>query len=177
MEASSSVSVTCQTSTTSNNHVKITGLKPDMLYYYRPMHDNCTTPYTFETSKPAGDGSPMTVAVVVDLRAMGADGLTTYVGVGTANPLKPREINTIQALGSVKSSYDFLWHASDIAYADYWLEEIQKFLPNTTLAGSAAVYERILNEFYDQMTVVKSEKPYMVGPGNHEAKCDNGGHY
>lgn len=175
MEASSSVSVTCQTSTTYNNHV-ITGLKPDTLYYYQPMQDNCTTPFTFKTSKPAADGPPMTVAVVVDLGTMGADGLTTCVGVGAANPVKPGETNTIQALGSAKSSYDFLWHAGDIAYAHYWLkEEIQKFLPNTTLAGGAAVYERILNELYDQMTVVTSEKPYMVGPGNHEANCDNGG--
>lgn len=100
--------MTCQTSTTYNNPVKITGLKPDTLYYYQSMHDNCATPYTFRTSKPAGDGSLMTVAVVVDLGTMSADGLTTYVGVGGANTLKPGEINTIQALGSAKSSYDFL---------------------------------------------------------------------
>src|SRR5271154_4931119 len=74
METSSNVSVTYQTSTTYNNHVKITGLKPDALYYYRPIYDNCTTPYTFKTSKPAGDGSSMTVAVVMDLGTMGADG-------------------------------------------------------------------------------------------------------
>jgi acid phosphatase type 7 len=176
MEASSNVSVTYQTSTTYNNHVKITGLKPDTLYYYQPIHDNSTTPYTFKTSKAAGDGSSMTVAVVVDLGTMGADGLTTHIGVGAANPLKPGVVNTIQALGNAKSSYDFVWHPGDIAYADYWLkEEIQKFLPNTTLAGGAAVYERILNEFYDQMTVVTSERPYMTGPGNYEANCDNGG--
>lgn len=34
MEASSNISVTYQTSTTYNNHVKITGLEPDTLYYY-----------------------------------------------------------------------------------------------------------------------------------------------
>lgn len=146
MEASSNVSVTYQTSTTYGNHVKITGLKPDTLYYYRPIYDNCTTPYTFKTSKPAGDGSSMTVAVVVDLGTMGADGLTAHVGVGAANPLRPGEVNTIQSLTNAKSSYDFLWHAGDIAYADYWLkEEIQKFLPNTSLAGGAAVYERIFS--------------------------------
>jgi acid phosphatase type 7 len=102
--------------------------------------------------------------------------LTTYVGVGAANPLKPGEVNTIQALANAKSSYDFLWHAGDIVYADYWLKkEIQKFLPNTTLAGGAAVYERIWDEFYDQMSVITGERLYMVGPGNHEANCDNGG--
>jgi hypothetical protein len=38
--------------------------------------------------------------------------------------------------------------SGDIACADDWLkEEIQGFLPNTTIAGGVAVYERILNEF------------------------------
>jgi len=56
-----------------------------------------------------------------------------------------------------------------LAYADYWLkEEIQGFLPNTTLAGGAAVYESILNEFYDEVAPISSVKPFMVGPGNHE---------
>ena len=61
-----------------------------------------------------------------------------------------------------------LWAAGDIAYADYWLkEEIQDFLPNTTIAEGAVVYERILNEFYDEMTTVTTDRPYMVGPGKY----------
>lgn len=64
----------------------------------------------------------------------------------------------------------------DIAYADYWLkEEIQGFLPNTTIEEGAKVYEKILNAFYNEMAKITSAKPYMVGPGNHEANCDNGG--
>ena len=64
----------------------------------------------------------------------------------------------------------------DIAYADYWLkEEIQGFLPNTTIAEGYKVYETILNAFYNDMASVTAFKPYMVGPGNHEANCDNGG--
>ena len=67
--------------------------------------------------------------------------------------------------------------AGDIAYADYWLkEEIQHFIPNTTLEAGAKVYEHILNAFYDEMAPITSNKPYMVGPGNHEANCDNGGY-
>ena len=54
-------------------------------------------------------------------------------------------------------------------------EEIQGFLPNTTIANGYIVYESILNDFYDEMTPVTAYKPYMVGPGNHEANCDNGG--
>jgi acid phosphatase type 7 len=63
-----------------------------------------------------------------------------------------------------------------VAYANYQLkEEIQKSLPSTSLAGGAALYKRILNEFYDQITAVTSENPDMVGPDNHELGCDNGG--
>jgi hypothetical protein len=63
-----------------------------------------------------------------------------------------------------------------MAYADYWLkEEIGGFLPNTTIADGYIVYESILNNFYDEMTPITTKKPYMVGPGNHEADCDAGG--
>ena len=56
--------------------------------------------------------------------------------------------------------------AGDLAYADAWLkEEIGGYLPNTTIADGYKVYERILNDFYDEMSTVSSEKPYMVGPG------------
>jgi len=62
--------------------------------------------------------------------------------------------------------------AGDIAYADYWLkEEIQGFLPNTTIADGVHVYESLLKQFYDEMTPLTSQKAYMVGPGNHEANC------
>jgi hypothetical protein len=32
-----------------------------------------------------------------------------------------------------------------------------------------------LNDYYDEMTPITTVKPYMVGPGNHEANCDAGG--
>ncbi|KAK4540463.1 hypothetical protein LTR36_009209 [Oleoguttula mirabilis] len=173
---SSNVSVTYQTSATYNNHVKLEGLEPGTQYYYQPQHSNVSKPFSFKTSRPAGDHTPFVVAVVVDLGTMGEDGLTTHVGTGAANPLTPGETNTIQSLQDYEDEYEFLMHDGDIAYADYWLkEEIQGFLPNTTLEEGAVVYERILNDFYDQMTPITSTKPYMVGPGNHEANCDNGG--
>jgi hypothetical protein len=62
--------------------------------------------------------------------------------------------------------------AGDIAYADYWLkEEIQGFLPNTSIADGVHVYESLLNQFFDEMTPLTSQRAYMVGPGNHEANC------
>lgn len=50
-------------------------------------------------------------------------------------------------------------------------EEIQGFLPNTTIEEGAEVYESLLNQYYDELTPITSKKPYMVGPGNHEANC------
>ena len=174
--ATSNRSSTYETSTTWNNFVTLTGLRPDTTYYYNLINTNVSTPYNFTTFRPAGDHTPFVAAVVVDLGTMGRDGLTTFVGKGAANPLKPGETNTIQSLQNFQDTYEFVWHDGDIAYADYWLkEEIQGFLPNTTVEEGAAVYERILNDFYDQMSPITSNKPYMVGPGNHEANCDNGG--
>ena len=33
------------------------------------------------------------------------------------------------------------------------------------------VYESILNQFFNEMTPLTSQKAYMVGPGNHESNC------
>lgn len=49
------------------------------------------------------------------------------------------------------------------------------FEPNTTIADGYKVYESILEEYYNEMTPITASRPYMVGPGNHEANCDNGG--
>ncbi|KAJ5584663.1 Metallo-dependent phosphatase-like protein [Penicillium hispanicum] len=174
--ATSDVSVTYQTSTTYNNHVPLHGLAPDTTYYYLPQFSNITEPYSFKTSRSAGDQSPYSVAVAIDLGLMGPDGLTTRVGKGAGNPLKSGDNNTLQSLQAQGANTDFLWHPGDIAYADYWLkEEIQGFLPNTTIANGSKVYESLLKQYYDEMSVITAKKPYMVGPGNHEANCDNGG--
>ena len=47
---------------------------------------------TFTTAREAGDEAPFTVAVVIDLGLMGADGLSTKVGPygGAANPSWPQ---------------------------------------------------------------------------------------
>jgi hypothetical protein len=118
--ASSNVSVTYPTSLTYNNHVKITGLLPDTLYYYAPiglLPDNQTTaPYTFRTSRQAGDGTSYSVAVVVDMGTFGPQGLTTTAGKGVAstNLLGRNDNNTIQSLAAVSNGFDFLWHRKSL---------------------------------------------------------------
>ncbi|TVY84030.1 Acid phosphatase [Lachnellula suecica] len=175
--ASSSVSVTYATSLTYNNHVNITGLQPFTTYYYLPQYSNTTTPYTFTTSRPAGDMTPYTVGVVVDLGTMGALGLSSTTGSnGGTSPLAVNEQTTIASIAEQIDSFEFMVHAGDIAYADYWLkEEIENYIPTTTTAQGAQVYESILNAFYDEMLNITSVKAYMVAAGNHEANCDNGG--
>jgi hypothetical protein len=93
-----------------NNHVSIAGLEADTLYYYLPQHSNATTPYTFKTSRQAGDQTPYTVAVAIDMGLMGAMGLTTSVGQGAHNPLGANDNNTIQSLLAQGVNTDFLWH-------------------------------------------------------------------
>lgn len=106
----------------------------------------------------------------------GALGLSEVTGNGASNPLRVNEQTTISALEEMIDSYEFMVHAGDMAYADYWLkEEIQGYLPTTTTAQGAQVYESILNAFYDELINITSAKAYMVNAGNHEANCDNGG--
>jgi len=160
LSASSSVSITYQTSLTYNNHVNITGLSPFTTYYYLPQYSNATTPYSFTTARAAGDMTPFSVAVVVDMGTFGPLGLSTTVGVGAANPLQPGEQTTITALTQVIDSYEFLVHAGDISYADAWLkEEIGNYIATTTTAQGAQVYESILNAFYDELEQVTASKP------------------
>ncbi|KAK9236927.1 Metallo-dependent phosphatase-like protein [Lipomyces kononenkoae] len=170
-------SVTYNTSLTWSNHVKITGLTPDTQYYYIVSHTNCyncseLAPYTFTTARESGNTTPFTVAVAVDLGVMGSTGLsTTSKGKITAN-----ETNTIQSLTRYLDGFDFLWHPGDIAYADYWLkEQIQKYLTAVPIDMGYESYNKLLNQYFDEMQPITALKPYMVGPGNHDSNCDNGG--
>ena len=184
-------SVTYPTSLTFNNHVRLTHLFPNTKYFWRPAFSNETSIFSFTTAREKGDHTPIVVALAVDLGLIGPEGLSTTVGKGGGNPLLPGEITTIQSLQQ-HNDFDFLWHrefrisfnhlcrlsdgrllAGDIAYADYWLkEEVQGYLPNTSVADGFHVYESLLNQFFDEMTPITSQKPYMVGPGNHDANCE-----
>lgn len=115
-QASSSESVTYNTSLTYNNHVTIDGLKPGTQYYYLPSHllrDNATTPpYSFRTSRSAGDMTPYSAAVIIDMGTMGPRGLTTSAGqtVSPNNILKPGEQNTVESLEKALDTFDFMLH-------------------------------------------------------------------
>lgn len=68
-------------------------------------------------------------------------------------------------------------HYGDIGYADYFLKQsIQGYfgLDNSSLLPSketnAERYESLSEQFFDQMTPITAEKPWMVAPGNHEGE-------
>lgn len=72
------------------------------------------------------------------------------------------------------STYNFIAHFGDIAYADYFIKESwegyfgnNSLIPNMTSIVNG--YNVLLEQFYDQMTPLTSSKAYMVGVGNHEA--------
>lgn len=175
--AESLESITYPTSITWNNHVVIKDLQPDTTYYYKVANsENNSDIYKFVTAKSPGSPDEFSFSVVVDMGTMGELGLSEEVGKGAEGALEPGEQNTMQSLRNGMNEFEFLWHPGDIAYADYWLkEEIQHYLPNTTIADGYKVYEQILNAFYEELQPISAFKPYMVGPGNHEADCDNGG--
>ncbi|GAA5921081.1 hypothetical protein JCM3775_004082 [Rhodotorula graminis] len=188
--ASSNLSSTYPTSRTYNNHVKLEGLKPGTLYYYKVTGTNgyeaaYLPTFKFRTARPAGDDESFTIATFADLGLMGEDGLSTATGPfgGSAHAtLEPGETNTIQSMLALADTYEFAVHVGDVGYADYALKEFVQGLwgsDNATTQPSrqdvADHYECMSEQFFDQMRPITAEKPWMVSPGNHEANCDNGG--
>lgn len=173
--ATSQESITYPTSLTYNNHVNITGLRPDTMYFYLPSGVNYTKPYSFKTGKVAGDMKPFEVAVVVDMGTFGRLGLSYTKGNGSCCELEAGAQTTIQSISERLDEFDFVLHPGDLGYADAWLkEETQGYLPNTSWIDYPTVYEHINNAFYDELENISSSKPYMVAVGNHECNCDNG---
>ncbi|THZ14343.1 Metallo-dependent phosphatase [Aureobasidium pullulans] len=171
LQAQSSDSITYPTSLTYNNHVKITGLQPDTRYYYRILPGGPIS--SFRTARVPGDGTAFVAAAVVDLGLIGPDGLSET----SKNALAPGETSTVDSLIGQVPNFDLLLHPGDVAYADYWLDEsIAGYLRNYDFSATkgAALYEKLNNEFYDEMVPITSSKPYMIGPGNHDANCDDG---
>lgn len=97
-------SVTYPTSLTYNNHVRLTGLTPDTVYYYQLPDDDKV--YQFRTARVPGDGTPFVAAAVVDLGLIGPDGLSET----SANALAPGETSTVDSLAGQVSNFDLLLH-------------------------------------------------------------------
>lgn len=174
--ASSSISQTYESSTTWSNHGKLSGLSPSTTYYYKASNSNSSEVYSFTTGPDGNNPSPFSFAVVIYMDAMRPLDLSNNSGYGN---LLPGERNSVYALKANRDRYDFIWHPGDIAYADDWLkEQLDGYLSsaNVTTEGFK-VYHATLNEFYEQFAEISAHKSCMVGPGNHEANCDNGGRY
>ena len=54
----------------------------------------------------------------------------------------------------------------DLAYADAWLkEETGGYVKPLNESDNGAEYDKILNEFYDEIEVLSQDRPYMVAVG------------
>jgi hypothetical protein len=170
--ASSGVSITYDTAPNWANHVVLSGLEPNTQYFY--MVDGGEV-NSFKTARCAGDMTAYNVSVVVDMGTMGEIGLNDHLPKGIVG-LHKNETNTMDRLIAQMTDYEFIAHPGDIAYADYAFKEQVTGFTNMS-AGSMTTYYNAINEaFHDEMTALSKTKPYMIGVGNHEANCDNGGY-
>lgn len=84
-QAHSKDSTTYATSDLYANHVSIDKLEPGTKYYYQIEGSQNVSSFT--TSKAAGDRTPYTMAVVVDMGTMGWDGLSEHLPKGELSGL------------------------------------------------------------------------------------------
>ena len=148
--------------------VFLRNMRPATKYYYEIDALNATTE-TFLSPRAQGDKTPFALNAVIDLGVYGEDGLTS-----TTTEWKREKIpgvsqclnhTTIHRLAETADDYEFILHPGDLAYADQWHQSSKND------NDSANAYQAILERFYSQLDPVTSRKPYMVGPGNHEAAC------
>jgi hypothetical protein len=170
--ASSDESITYPTSSVYLNHVVVSNLLPAVTYYYSVSNSN--TVYNFTMARIAGDPRPYTAAVAIDMGAFGSLGLSSTNP--NANALKPGEITTPQRLAMDMGLYEHILHPGDLAYADAFLKEETQGYLTFNLANATQEYEAINEAFYDNLAPFTPYRPYMVGVGNHEADCDDGGY-
>lgn len=167
-EACSSLSSTYSTSRTYSNAVVLTGLTPATTYYYKIVSTNSTVDQFF-SPRPPGDTTPFNLDVVIDLGVYGKDGYTITANNAPRSiiPTIDPELNhtTIGRLADTVDDYEFIIHPGDYGYADDW------YLKPKNLFHGKDAYQAILEQFYDQLAPISGRKPYMAGPGNHEAAC------
>lgn len=153
-------SISYATSRVWYSSVELTGLQPSTKYYYKVQSSNSTIG-SFTSGRTAGDNTPFNFAVAIDMGLFGTDGFKN-----TSNNAPSQDHPSVERLLSLADSYEFVVHPGDFGYADDWYLN-----PNDFFAGPDS-YEAILEQFYDQLSPVSGSKPYMVGPGNHEASCN-----
>jgi hypothetical protein len=168
LKSCSTTSETYPSSRTYNNAVVLSNLEPATTYYYQILSTNSSVEH-FTSPRVAGDDTPFTFSLVVDLGVYGEDGYT----IGQDNskrdtiPTIQPELNhtTIGRLAATVNDYELVIHPGDFAYADDWYENLDN------LFDGEAAYQAILENFYDQLAPIAGRKAYMASPGNHEADC------
>lgn len=170
-ERCTSISVTYDTSRTYSNAVTLTGLSPATTYYYQIVSSNSSIePGQFFSPRTAGDNTPFTMAVVIDLGVYGEDGYNIKMDM-TKKDIIPSVYpsmnhTTIGRLIDTIDDYELVVHPGDLGYADDWVYHASSYFE------AAASFESIIENFYNQLAPIASRKPYMTSPGNHEADCE-----
>ncbi|KAI2621867.1 Metallo-dependent phosphatase-like protein [Xylaria nigripes] len=166
--ACSTSSVTYPNSRTWANTVILSGLSPGTTYYYKITSTNSTVEH-FLSPRPAGDKGAFSFNAIIDLGVYGADGYTIAKDNAERDviPSIDPSLNhtTIGRLASTIDDYEIVVHPGDLGYADDWI-----FSPKNLFDGVDA-FSAIVEQFYGQLAPIAGRKPYMVGPGNHEANC------
>ncbi|KAI0399277.1 Metallo-dependent phosphatase-like protein [Xylaria palmicola] len=166
--ACSTTSITYPNSRTWGNTVTLSDLSPGTTYYYKIASANSTVEH-FLSPRPAGDKGAFSFNAVIDLGVYGADGYTIKADNARRDtiPLVDPSLNhtTIGRLANTIDDYEFVVHPGDLGYADDWLLH-----PKNLFDGKDA-YAAITEQFFGQLAPISGRKPYMVGPGNHEANC------
>ncbi|KAI0870350.1 Metallo-dependent phosphatase-like protein [Hypoxylon argillaceum] len=167
--ACSTTSITYPNSRTYGNSVTLTGLLPGTTYYYKIVSTNSSVDH-FLSPRPAGDTGAFSFNAVIDLGVYGEDGYTIKADNAKRDtiPMIQPALNhtTIGRLANTIDDYEFVLHPGDLGYADDWL-----LTPKNLFDGTDA-YAAIVENFYGQLAPISGRKPYMVGPGNHEANCE-----
>ncbi|KAI1275126.1 Metallo-dependent phosphatase-like protein [Xylaria sp. FL0933] len=168
LSACSTTSITYPNSRTWGNTVTLSDLTPGTTYYYKIVSTNSTVDHFLSPRSP-GDTGAFSFNAVIDLGVYGKDGYTIKSNNAKRDtiPLIDPSLNhtTIGRLANTIDDYEFVVHPGDLGYADDWAYNIGNLLDGTN------AYAAIVEQFYGQLAPISGRKPYMVGPGNHEANC------
>ncbi|KAI0971286.1 Metallo-dependent phosphatase-like protein [Xylaria arbuscula] len=167
--ACSTTSLTYPNSRTWGNSVTLSGLTPGTTYYYKIVSTNSTIDHFLAPRSP-GDTGAFSFNAVIDLGVYGKDGYTLKTDNAKRDtiPNIDPSLNhtTIGRLANTIDDYEFVVHPGDLGYADDWAYNLANLLDGTN------AYAAIVEQFYGQLAPISGRKAYMVGPGNHEANCE-----